>query len=179
MTSFSLRFEEGTAINVYPSFPYSSIRLYAIFVYGHDFNRNIDVFNLSTSLLIYGGVWIILTVLLATILWIGRQKLNHRRNEFTLALIDITVTYLAGGNLRMQHKIEKWFFGILLIFAFFLTSILTGDVLDQIYRVNSQKMSEFHELSQLNLSIYTHPSLSNQDDDVHALLRIFNPYLYI
>lgn len=171
MNSFTLGVEEGKAVKVYPSYPYTMVRLYAIFIYGDDFIRNIDVFNFSTICLIYGGVWIMITVLLAAILWIGRRKLNLRRNEFSLALIDIFVTYFAGGNLRIQHKLEKWFFGILLIFAFFLTSILTGDVLDQIYRVFSQKVSAFHELSQSNLSIYTHPNLLNQDDDIQALLR--------
>lgn len=152
-------------------YPYYSIKLSAIFVYGQDFNRNIDLIHLSSRLLIFISVFNVVLILLALILWIGRRKLKVRPNEFTLALLDILIAVWAGGNLRIRHRLERWFFGILLITFFFFNSIFTGDLINQIFRVQSHKVTKFEELSPLNLTIYTNPGLKNCDVFVDGMLR--------
>lgn len=103
------------------------------------------------------------------------------------SLIDTMVAFISGGNLRMRHKWERWFFGILLIGAFFITSLFTGDLLDCIMTILNHKMKRLEQLADLPSPIYVHSTLVNDVEHIQNILRLvehthskvneFNKYL--
>lgn len=172
-SSYSLRSKNDPKIKA--SYPYHSIKLSGIFVYGQDVGRNIEIFHVSRSLAAECVFYWIITIVLVFILWIGRRKLKLQRNGFSITYLDIFSALWAGGNIRAQHGFEKWFFGIVMIGAFFLIPILTGDLLDMFYSVLDSKVSTFSELTTTNLSIYMHPILKNHDENILEMIRLVFP----
>lgn len=104
-------------------------------------------------------------------LYIIRKKCKLPRNSLSSSIIDTLIAFIAGGNLRMRHKWERWFFGILLIGVFFTTSLFVGDLLDSVYRTMDQKIKTLNQLTELDSPIFIHSSLENHADQVEALLR--------
>lgn len=152
-------------------YPYDSKNLAVIFIYGVDFQRrmNISVTPNSTRLLII--LIIIFMSSAAIILFFIRRNIENRRNEIIGTFIDILVAFIGGGNLRMQHKFERCFFGILLIAAFFVTLLFAGDILDLIYRNLNQRISTFQQLASINSPVYIIPALRMYSTRIDEMLR--------
>lgn len=155
----------------YPLYPYHSIELVVSFVYGTDFTRHMNILLIPESVQLLATVIMVFMLLAAIVLCIIRKKFKLERNGFVLAFIDTLIAIIAGGNIRMNHKFERWFFGILLIGAFFITSLFAGDLVDCIIRILNQKISTFDQLAGINAPIYTSQRLSAYDEDIHEMLR--------
>lgn len=88
-------------------------------------HRKNDESNALTFLKIIETAWIqIVFILCAMIMlcFLRRGDLN-RRVDIALVYIDVMIAVTGGGNLRYRNKIEKIFFGILLLGAFYINTI--------------------------------------------------------
>lgn len=155
----------------YPLYPYRSRKLAAIFVYGADFERQMNILSIPGSVQGLAISIVLFIISAAIVLCIIRRKFKLRRDGLISTFIDTMVAFIAGGNLRMQHKYERWFFGILLIAAFFITSIFTGDLLEYVHRILSQEIDTFDQLKNRNQSVYIIPSLSIYAKHICVMLR--------
>lgn len=74
---------------------------------------------------IFGTIWIqIMFIILATtMLYFLRIGDLMRRVGLLSTYIDVLIVITGGGNLRYHNKLEKIFFGILLLGTFFINSI--------------------------------------------------------
>lgn len=160
----------GTS-SLHPLYPYDSAELVTIFVYGDDFSRHMNILLIPESVQILAGLIVLFKISAAIILFIIRRKFQLRGGDFISAFIDTMVAFTAGGNLRLRHKFEKWFFGIMLIGAFFIISLFMGDLLDCIYRIFDQKISTFEQLATMNAPIFISHRLSVHTEDINDRLR--------
>lgn len=135
-------------------YPYRSMKLSVFFVYGTDYQRQINN-NLFSKLKIFTFNWTNLLVILAAIALCFIRRLNKlRRDGFISVLIDVVVIFTGGGNLRMDHKLERWFFVIMSIGAFFLNAICLGPTLFPSYLLPCRNIETFQELAAINPPIY-------------------------
>lgn len=107
----------------------------------------------------------------AIILWILRSKFELGRNSLVSSIIDTMIAFIAGGNLRMHHKIERYFFGIQLFSAFFIISLFSGGLLFYIHRILNQEITMFKELTEIDSPIYINPSLEVYGHVIQGMLR--------
>lgn len=145
------------------------IRWFAIF-YGTDIERLKNIWSIPKST---QTVFILLVLFMncaAIVLYIVRRRMKLRGAGVAAAFIDTMVAFTAGGNLRMHHKLERWFFGILLIAAFFIITIFMGDLLDSIYQI-LHKVDTFDQLSKIESPIYIHPVFGDQSVLICEMLR--------
>lgn len=156
---------------VHDLYPYHSIELNTFFVYGTDFKRELNIFFVPKSVQIVAFVVLLLIGLAAIILRIIRQRLNLPRNNFMTTFIDCWIPFIGGGNLQMEHRAERWFFGILLFGAFFIMSVFSGDLLDTVIQVLNAKVSNFEELADINPPIYIDMDLYLHSDIIHGMLK--------
>lgn len=170
-TSFIAKLEIDSAVQVHSLYPYHSKELAVIFVYGIESRRQTNILVVPKSVRILSGLIMAFFALAAIFLHFIRKKLNLLRDGLLTTIIDTMVAFTAGGNLRMHHKFERIFFGILLFAAFFLTSLYLGDVLHFVYRVLNQKIDTFEELAQLNAPIYVNAELSDDGDIIREMFR--------
>lgn len=143
--------ENSRGTMTYHLYPYHSVDLGVLFVYGTNFERQMSILLLPESVQTLNILIIIFLSVSATILCIIRRRLKLRRDGFISTFIDTMVAFTGGGRLQMQHRWERLFSSILFSAAFFITSIYTGDVLFYIYRVLDQKISTFKQLALINL----------------------------
>lgn len=171
-TSFFLTTENEKNSRVHTSYPYNSIELSAVFVHGHDLDRHVevDIFLIPKNVMILFGITTFLFLTVTIVLWIGRMKLI-KQNDFLLAALDISILIFGGGNLRIQHRFEKWFFGILMLLVIFALPVYTSVYLDEAYYMLNQRLSTFEELGQFNLSVYSSSPLRNHNNDIQEMLR--------
>lgn len=152
-------------------YPYSSIDLVAIFFYGNNYQRQRNITFVPASVRLLGGLLTLVVVSGSIILWIIRRKLRLRHGSCMSTFIDAIVIFIAGGNLQMRHKFERWFFGISLIGAFFMTSLWSGDLLDCVYQTMDQKISTYDELTEIDAPIYIPPNFQKHSTEIYGMLR--------
>lgn len=108
--------------------PISRSKLYLLFEYGDDFHsssvrRNIlKIFQSASAHIVFA---IIAVILLFSI----RRKIGLRRDGLISVYIDVIIVVAGGGSLRYQHRLEKVFFGILLLGVFFINTIAIDNFL--------------------------------------------------
>lgn len=158
------------AAKTYPLYPYDSIELVVLFFYGNDFKRQLEIFIVPESIQIAAGLFVLFVILAASILCFIRRKLRLRRDGLFSTFIDTMVAFIAGGTLQMRHKLERWFFGILLTSALFITALWTGDVLDCMYQMD-KKITTFQQLADINSPIFIPTSFKGQESAIHEMLR--------
>lgn len=154
----------------YQLYPYDSNALCVIFVYGTDIQRGEHFAFVPSYTKALGIILTTYICLAAIVLLIIRKKLKLRRDGVLITSIDVMVAFVAGGNLRMQHRFERLFFGILLISAFFIVSIFTGTVLDSIYSISKQEVT-FDQLHKINSPIFISPSLNANVENILLMLK--------
>lgn len=155
----------------YSLYPHGSMKLMIVFVYGTNFTRQMNILLIPEAVQIVAALITLFMSLAALVLSIIRRKLNLQRGGILSAFIDIFITFIGGGNSRMDHKWEKWFFSILLIAAFFITSIFAGELLDCFVRILNQKITKLEHLKGLNAPIYITPALHPYGPHIDELLR--------
>lgn len=163
--------ESDTTTRIYPLYPFNSIELSVMFVYGKDFERTDDQLVIPDSLKLVSILVSGFISLAVIILFIIRKKFNLRRSGASSTLIDCMIAFINGGNLQMRHKFERWFFGILIFGAFFMTALLTGDILDCIYQNRSHKISKFDEISHSKFPIFVSLHFKIHEELIQEMLR--------
>lgn len=161
--------DKGTT--THPLYPYDSVKLVVIFVYGTDFTRHMNIVFVPESIQTLAVLLVSFMSSATFVLYLMRRKLKLRRNGLTSTFIDIIIAFIAGGNLRVQHKLERSFFGILLIGVFFLISLVASDLLDCVYRILNQRISTFEQLTKINSSIYIKTALTLHKSIIREMLR--------
>lgn len=155
----------------HPLYPYVSEKLIVTFVYGTDIERQLNIWSVPASARAIFLLIAIFMCLAVITLYIIRNKFQLHRNSLLSSIIDTLIAFIAGGNLRIRHNCERWFFAILLIGVFFMTSIFVGDLLDSVYHTMDQKINKLNDLSALSSPIFIHSSLSKHADQTFALSR--------
>lgn len=152
-------------------YPYQTKNIGTIFVYGTDIGRLKNIWSIPASTQMVFIILVAFMNVAAVILYIVRKRMKLRGNGMASTIIDTMVAFTAGGNLRMHHKVERWFFGIMLISAFFITSIFMGDLLGSVYRIRN-KINTFEQLSEVKSPIYIHPVFGKQANFICDVLRL-------
>lgn len=152
-------------------YPYSTVELRVIFVYGKDFDRRMNIFFVPKSVQLVGILVLLFIFAAAIFLYITRQKLRLPHNDFPSALFDCWIPFIGGGNLRAEHRLERWFFAILLFGAFFIMSVFSSDLLDCVVRVLNAKVSTFAELAEINPPIYSNIEFYLDSDLIYEKLK--------
>lgn len=165
--------ESDKSMLVYYSYPYQSNELVAIFVYGTDFTRQSNLIqSIPESVLVIFSFTLLFIGLASVTLYLVRKKLKLSQSDIISSFIDVMIAFIAGGQLRMLHKFERLFFGILLISAFFITSLFMGEFLDYFYGIFCQKVDTLEELAEINSPIYASGTINF--DDALPMLRFVN-----
>lgn len=155
----------------YLVYPYDTVELKALFIYSSDFKRETNIFFVPKSVQIV-AIMVLSFIFVATIsLYIMRRKLRLVRNDFSSALFDCWIPFIWGGNLWLEHRLERCFFAILLFGAFFIMSVFSGDLLDCVVRVLNAKINTFAELAEINPPIYSPYELFLHRDMINKSLK--------
>lgn len=153
------------------AFPYHSSTFRAIFVYGTDYKRESELFTISNSVKIIAALIVsLLTVSIITLHAI-RRRFGLPGNGVGSIAIDSMIPFIGGGNLQMEHRFERWFFGILLVGAFFIVSVFGGDMVDSVVRIINSKVETFDDLSKINPTIYIESKLANYEATIADMLK--------
>lgn len=107
-------------------YPIQLMKLNVMFAYCANFVRERNVFNASGSVQLTAGLIVSFVVVTAIILWLLRRKFGLAYDDFQLAFMDSLILAIGGGNLRMDNRFERWFFGTLLVSTFFMMSVFRG-----------------------------------------------------
>lgn len=138
----------------YPLYPFDSDNFIVIFVYGEDFKRQLNMWFIPGSARTIFIFIIMFICLAAIVLCIIRKKFKLRRADLPITFIHTIVAFIGGEDLRMRHKWERWFFGIVMIGAFFITSVYGGTLLDYFVQSYGQKMTKIEQLIGLKLPVF-------------------------
>lgn len=160
----------GTTLR--PLYPYRSDELSVFFVYGKDFQRQLNLFvEIPKPIKVVASLIVLFVSLAAIVLHFIRRTFGLPRDDLVSTHIDCWIPFIGGGNLAIQHRFERWFFGMLLFSAFFIMSVFAGDLLDSAIKVLNQKISTFEQLAQLNSPIAINPALIQDSNMIHEMLR--------
>lgn len=144
--------EKGTMTQ--SAYPFRSLKLMVIFVYGTDYTRQMNILMIPEAVQITAATIVFFMGSAAFVLSIIRRKLRLRRNGLILTLIETLVAFIGSGNMNMNHKFERYFFAIVLIMGFFMTSLYAGDLLDCIVQILNQKFTKLEQLKGFRTPIY-------------------------
>lgn len=152
-------------------YPYNSRQLKVIFVYGTDNKRGMDIFRLSRSVKLAIGLITMLLVAATITLYTIRSNLKLPSNSIASSIMDCLIPFIGGGNLRMKHRMERWFFGILLIGSFFVVSVFGGDLLDSIVNVRMSRIEHFGDLPKISTPCFCDKRLVFNWNEIAMLFR--------
>lgn len=159
---------DGTQIALYP---YHSIEICVLFVYGNDFQRQKyhQIFtNVGAELMILTVLFVFLAAVLLCYL---RRRNELRRDGLISCSIDACIVLFGGGNLQIHHKCERWFFGILMIGAFFGITFWQDAVLFPSLLIQDKKIDTFKELAKVNPPIFSPFRLKKKEKNIKEMLR--------
>lgn len=158
-------------MNLYSLYPYQSIELYVLFAYGSDYKREKDILFTPSCVRTLSCTILSVVAGAALILCLARRKLKLQRNGIISSFIDALVAFIGRGTLQMDHKFEKWFFGILMIGGFFMIALWTGELLYFTYRGLTSKITSFQQMASIKTFVYSSAKLTAYDTDIQGLLR--------
>lgn len=143
-----------------------------MFVYGTDFQRQRDIFLVPNSIILVTGLVLLFMILSAITLYIGRRIFKLPHASVTLSAIDCLIPFIGGGNIRMEHRFERWFFGIMLFGAFFIMAVFGGDLVDTVVQIHSSKIATFDDLAEVNVKhAGADIELNIYNDEILEMLR--------
>lgn len=151
------------------------MKLSVLFVYGKNSKRHTYTDQLMFDRLIslIFNWFILFYTFSAVILHFLRRIAGLRHNGFISTIIDVAITFTAGGNLRVSNRLERWFFGILLIGSFFFSSLWLETKLYPSFLHPDRKIDTFHKLAEINPPIYLFPAIKqNSHQHVKDMLRL-------
>lgn len=161
--------DKGTL--AYPLYPYNDMEIVVFFLYEEKFTRRMNILLIPKSIRTLAGLIMSLVALATIVLCIIRRKLKLRRSGLIPSFIDTLTAFIGGGNVRMQHKIVKWFFGILWIAAFFKISVFLSDLVDYFTSILNQEVSTFEQLAQINPQFVVSESITQHRGRILEMFR--------
>lgn len=151
-------------------YPYKTIELKILFIYGSNFKREKNIFFVPPSVQIAAALVLLFIFVSALTLYTLRRKLRVLSNDFFSAVVDCWIPFIGGGNLRMDHRLERLFFGILLFGSFFIMCVFSGDLFDCVVSFLNAKVNTFEKLARINPPIYSIYELSWNEDLIRQKL---------
>lgn len=140
-------------------------------MYGKDHKREIDIYRVPASVQIVIPVIVSLLIVAVITLYVIRKKCNVTGCDAGSCVMDCLILFIGGGNLRMEHRFERWFFGILLVGAFFTVAVFGGDLVDSVVRVLNSRIETFEEVVKFNPSVYLDADLAAHLEDILEMLK--------
>lgn len=157
----------------YPLYPYHAREIVVIFVYGTDSNRQLSIIPFPVCLLYLNYSMFVTIISAAVVLCYIRRTFKLRRDGYISSFIDTIVGFIGGGTLRIVHKLERYFFGILMIGGIFLVAIWTDKVLDHIYHIQFFEVDTLKKLSEIGrLPVFVSPFWESDRDLLEEILRL-------
>lgn len=152
-------------------FNYHPTELKMMLVYGTDLdpprkNPLAKYFALKSSRAAYASV-----IVFAALLFFIRRKFRLRHDGFISAYIDVFICHFGGENLRMTHRIEKWFFAFWWIASFFMHAIIGALVFDTIWLSFNNKIVSIEQITTINPPILLNPSMAENEQSIKTILR--------
>lgn len=83
-------------------------------------------------------------------------------DDLSLIIIDVFIVFFAGGNLRIQQKLVKYFFALLLIGCFFLITINCVEIFFRGLKLHN--ITTFEELAETQSPVFIAYVLQNYED---------------
>lgn len=151
-------------------YPNSVNELKVLFIYGTNFKREMNIFYIPPAVQIAAALVLSFIFVAAITLFMIRRKLRVLSNDLFSAITDCWIPFIGGGSLRMEHRLERLFFAILLFGAFFIMSVLSGDLFDCVVSVLNAKVNTFEKLAQINPPIYSFYELHLNEDVIRQQL---------
>lgn len=149
-----------------PSYSYRSTELAAVFVYGDDMERQQK--NFFAQYLSYHSQQLNFALLLlgAAILCYLRRRQGLRRDGYISCFIDMIAVFFGGGNIRISHRYERWFFGIIFIPVVFIMAIWGATVFYPCFFELDRSIKSIEEVSAINPPIFISPTLKEDEKEV-------------
>lgn len=155
-----------------PLYPYQSEKLFILFYYGSDYERQ-RTHSFVTQISLMFNLWMFLFyICMAIPLCILRRIARIRRDGLFSTCVDISITFIGGGNVRIDHKMERWLFGIAFVGFFFLNAIWQDEYLYPSLLLPDKIIDTFKELAEINPPIYLSPQLRAYNDVIVEMLRL-------
>lgn len=152
-----------------PFYPYTFQKLSVIFFYGSNFERKTYRIFSETEATISGIIFAYF-ILCAAVIFCIRKKNRLHRDGYISSFIDVMITFFAGGNLSMRHKLERLAFGILLIGSFFLTAYWLEFGLYPSFLIHDSKIDTFKKLADISPPIFCNMGLKGKDEAVKQMV---------
>lgn len=140
-------------------------------MYGTDYKRKFDIFPISRPVKIVSALIVSLLAVATIALYKIRIRFELPGNSFGSVIADCLIAFIGGGHLRMEHRFERWFFGILMMGAFFIISVFGGDLVDSVEHVLNSKVEAFEDLTKTNLTVYVDRGLAVHSEDISGMLK--------
>lgn len=156
-------------------YPYNSIELAVVLVYGTDVKRRKDTLYIPEWVR-YMGFWILFFwISFALILCVIRRRRGIAHHGLNSTLIETDVFFIGVGTIQMDHRWEKIFFGILLMLGVVTNPLWSDIFLVQTYQMMDEKISliliRFDQLAKIQSPIYLYSSLEGDSVLVNELIR--------
>ena len=148
------------------AYQHQSKRLVIVFLFGDDMNSTI-LTRISGGL---GLSFLVLFLVASVILCFLRRKLNFKRNGLISAHIDLIIFSMGGGNIVINHKLERMFFTIYYTGFFFYWSIYTSSTFSNFFLIH-ESVTTLNKLSTIEIPIYVAQSLVKYEDIIKGMLR--------
>lgn len=159
-------------------YPYHSVDIFTVFVYGSNYQRQ-STDNVFSKLKVFLFNWTNLFVIMAAVVLCFVRRLGKlRRDGFISVLIDVTVIFIGGGRLRMDHKLERWFFVIVSTGALFLNGICLEPTLFPSFLLPQQSVDTLQQLTEIRPPIYSVALFKRDEHLVIEMLRSVNSFVF-
>lgn len=135
-----------------PGYQTTSIRVF--FVYAIDFKHQKCHIKLSNYwrdpvLRLFAAMFLVSV----TLLYILRCLVRLRSATFLHGLLELIATVVGGGNIHIQHPLERAFFAIVMIASVLLVPIYLADFSMHSVLIESEKINTFEKLAEQNVCI--------------------------
>lgn len=162
-----------------PLNPFYTIKLNVLFVYGADFRREMNIMYIPMTIQQVSCFILLFVYWAGIILWIIRLEFDMPRNDLLSSLIDCYVPVYYIGHHRMQHNWEKWFFVVLLLGVFGISSMFSEILFKSVGHMLNGKVNTFRQVAEINSPIYTDSDLTRHGIDIDPALRLASKLLKI
>lgn len=160
-------YKRGNFINLYP---YGETELFVVYYYpiGSKRQRKEPFRNWMDNVTKFMDIFFFTTTIG---LYMLRKFLKIRGDIFISSYFDVNIVIFGSGILHIRHKIERIFFGILLIGSFFLSSVWINGFLFENCLISEQKIDSFADLKRINAPIFIDQLLESHEGFILEMLR--------
>lgn len=150
INDYSIPKGNSTKFSVAQLSPQTTSKVFLTIAIGEDYPPLTVRLNIWTILL-SGWVHILFITFATIMLYFLRRGDLMRRSYITEAFIDVMMTVTGGGNLRLRDKLEKIFFGFLLLGSFYINAIRLDNFLFSTFLAqNPERIDTFEKFAKIN-----------------------------